>query len=170
MEFAATHSDIVFAPSPTGASPEKACVALSEKITTIKERARANSRTVKVLVNPHVICRPTDGEAVAWHDRIFKDRDRVAARNFYKAFAGGDQSSWRGHTERDWAIGGNLHLVGSPHSIVDWFLRLHEAGVDGVQLNFFDFEPDLKYFTEAVLPLMQQSGLRQPVAALPREV
>lgn len=79
MEFAATHSNIVFATSPTGASPEKACVALSEKITTIKERARTNSRTVKVLVNPHVICRPTDGQAVAWRDKIFMDRDRVAA-------------------------------------------------------------------------------------------
>lgn len=49
-------------------------------------------------------------------------------------------------------------------------VRADEAGVDGVQLNFFDFEPDLKYFTEAVLPLMQQSGLHQPVAALTRKV
>jgi alkanesulfonate monooxygenase SsuD/methylene tetrahydromethanopterin reductase-like flavin-dependent oxidoreductase (luciferase family) len=46
--------------------------------------------------------------------------------------------------------------------IVEWFVRLHKAGVDGVQVNFFDFIPDLTYFAEAVLPLMKQAGLRLP--------
>jgi FMNH2-dependent dimethyl sulfone monooxygenase len=29
-----------------------------------------------------------------------------------------------------------------------------------VEVNFFDFEPDLAYFGEAVVPLMHQAGLR----------
>ena len=44
--------------------------------------------------------------------------------------------------------------------IVEWFVRLRQAGVDGVQVNFFDFEPDLDYFIATVLPLMQQAALR----------
>ena len=49
--------------------------------------------------------------------------------------------------------------------IVEWFVRLHQAGVDGVQVNFFDFGPDLDYFITAVLPLMQQAGLRHAMPA-----
>jgi FMNH2-dependent dimethyl sulfone monooxygenase len=37
---------------------------------------------------------------------------------------------------------------------------LKQAGCDGIQINFFDFEPDLAYFGQRVLPLMQQAGLR----------
>lgn len=47
--------------------------------------------------------------------------------------------------------------------VVEWFIRLRAAGVDGVQVNFFDFMPDLDYFAAAVLPLMQQAGLRHPL-------
>ncbi|ETX09022.1 hypothetical protein [Candidatus Entotheonella palauensis] len=47
--------------------------------------------------------------------------------------------SWRQHSALDWAV--------------------------GVQVNFFDFVPDLDYFAEAVLPLMVQAGLRNPCPA-----
>ena len=32
--------------------------------------------------------------------------------------------------------------------------------MDGVQITFYDFAPDLEYFGEAVLPLMKEAGLR----------
>ena len=35
------------------------------------------------------------------------------------------------------------------------------AGCDGVQVNFFDYEPDLEHFASRVLPLMRQAGLRK---------
>jgi FMNH2-dependent dimethyl sulfone monooxygenase len=44
-------------------------------------------------------------------------------------------------------------------------LALKRAGCDGVQLTFFDFEPDLAYFGEAVLPLLVEAGLRHPAPA-----
>ena len=53
-----------------------------------------------------------------------------------------------------------MHLVGSPEQIVDWFQRLKDAGCDGVQINFFDFLPDLEFFGARVLPLLKQAGLR----------
>jgi FMNH2-dependent dimethyl sulfone monooxygenase len=43
---------------------------------------------------------------------------------------------------------------------VEWFGRLHEAGCDGVQVNFFDYLPDLEYFGQEVIPLMREAGLR----------
>ena len=57
-------------------------------------------------------------------------------------------------------IGGNVHLVGTPAQIVEWFIRLSEAGCDGVQVNFFDYLPDLEFFGREVIPLMRKAGLR----------
>ena len=57
-------------------------------------------------------------------------------------------------------IGGNVHLVGTPAQIVEWFARLHAAGCDGVQVNFFDYLPDLEFFGRAVIPVMREAGLR----------
>jgi FMNH2-dependent dimethyl sulfone monooxygenase len=39
-------------------------------------------------------------------------------------------------------------------------VKLQAAGCDGVQVNFFDYLPDLAYFGESVIPLMKQAGLR----------
>src|SRR4029450_1042569 len=111
---------------------------------------------------PHVICRPSEQAARVWQQRIVDERDEVALAHFFGEFTDGDQASWRQHNARDWAVGGNLHLVGTPERIVEWFVRLQKAGVDGVQVNFFDFIPDLRYFAETVLPLMEQAGLRLP--------
>ena len=49
---------------------------------------------------------------------------------------------------------------GSPEQVVDRFVQLKQAGCDGVQLTFFDFAADLDYFGQAIVPLMQQAGLR----------
>ncbi len=102
--------------------------------------------------------------SVADHDGRRRDRchqDPVAADNFYATFAGGDQTSWRAATREDWVIGGNVHVVGSPDQVVDAFARLHAAGCDGVQVNFYDYLPDLEFFGARVLPLMMQAGLRR---------
>lgn len=160
MDYATSHADIIFATSPTGGDPAKACASLPKRIAPIKAQAQKKGRAVKILVNPHVICRPTEQEAKVWYTRILDERDEEALKHFSNAFMSGDQASWRQHSLLDWAVGGNLHLVGTPEMIVEWFVRLRQAGVDGVQVNFFDFMPDLDYFIEAVLPLMQQAGLR----------
>lgn len=107
IAYAAKHSDLIFATSPTGAEPEKACASLPQRIASIKAQARQQGRKVKVLANPRVVCRPSEREARAW----------------------------RQHSVLDWAVGGNLHLVGTPEQIVEWFVRLRQAGVDGVHLT-----------------------------------
>ena len=162
LDYATSHSDLIFATAPTGADAEQACRSLKDHIAGIKERARAKGRDIRVLINPHVICRPTDTEAWEWRDQILAERDAEAVGNFVADFMGGNQASWKGHSAENWAIGGNVHLVGSPERIVDWMIRLKAAGVDGVQINFFDFLPDLAYFREAVWPLMHEAGLRAP--------
>ena len=160
LDYAAKHSDLIFITSPAGADPAKACEALPAHNARIKGLARNYRREVKTIINPHVICRPTEQEARAAYTAILENEDTVAADNFVRTFQSGDTASWRGHTRAQWVIGGNVHLVGTPAQIVEWFGRLHEAGCDGVQVNFFDYLPDLEFFGREVIPLMREAGLR----------
>jgi FMNH2-dependent dimethyl sulfone monooxygenase len=161
LEYAAKHSDLIFITSPAGADPVKACEALPAHNAKIKTLAEKHGRKVKTIINPHVICRATEKEAHQAHQAILDHEDTVAADNFVQTFRGGDTASWRGHSRAQWVVGGNVHLVGTPAQIVEWFGRLKDAGCDGVQVNFFDYLPDLEFFGKEVLPLMQQAGLRR---------
>jgi FMNH2-dependent dimethyl sulfone monooxygenase len=160
LEYATRHSDLIFITSPAGADLDKACAALPAHNERIKSLARANGRDIRTIINPHVIARETEAEARAQYQAILDYQDPVAADNFYATFAGGDQSSWKGNTRDQWVIGGNVHIVGTPEQVVDGFQRLADAGCDGVQVNFYDFLPDLDFFGDRVLPLMKQAGLR----------
>ncbi|MBU2532297.1 MAG: LLM class flavin-dependent oxidoreductase, partial [Alphaproteobacteria bacterium] len=160
LDYAIRHSDLVFITSPAGADLDKACEGLPAHNEKIKALGRAAGRELRTIINPHVICRETEAEAWAQHRAILEHQDPIAADNFYSTFAGGDQSSWKAATREQWVIGGNVHVVGTPEQIVDGFRRLAEAGCDGVQVNFYDFLPDLEFFGERVVPLMKQAGLR----------
>lgn len=160
LAYAVRHSDLIFITSPAGADPDKACEALPAHNERIKTAARELGRDVRTIINPHVICRETEKEARAQYQAILDNQDPVAADNFYAAFSGGDQASWKQATRDQWVIGGNVHLVGTPEQIVERFQQLRRAGCDGVQVNFYDFLPDLDFFGKRVLPLMHQAGLR----------
>lgn len=167
LAYATKHSDLIFITSPAGADLGKACEALPAHNQRIKALARDQGRDIRTIINPHVICRPTEKEARRQYQAILDNQDPVAADNFYKVFAGGDQSSWKNNTRDQWVIGGNVHIVGTPEQVVDGFKRLKAAGCDGVQVNFYDFEPDLEYFGSAVVPLMHAAGLRKGAAPKP---
>lgn len=160
LEYAARHSDLIFVTSPAGANLDRACEALPPHNARVKALAASSGRSVKTIINPHVICRETEKEAWDQYRAILEHQDPVAAGNFYATFMGGDQKSWKAATRNDWVIGGNVHVVGSPEQVVDAFVRLHGAGCDGVQVNFYDYLPDLEFFGARVLPFMKQAGLR----------
>ena len=164
IDYATSFSDIVFVTSPAGADPAEACKSLPALTKRIRQAARAKQRKIKIMINPHVICRETEKAAWAQYRRILDQRDQVATDNFVATFMGGDQASWRGHKTEHWAVGGNVQLVGTPEQIIDWFTKLKRAGIDGVQINFYDFLPELKFFGRRVMPLMREAGLRIDVA------
>ena len=111
------------------------------------ESAREKKRRIKIMINPHVICRETEEAAWAQYHRILDQRvirspSIILWRHSWVAI----NHSWRGHSKDNWAVGGNVHLVGTPEQIVDWFIKLKRAGCDGMQVNFYDFLPDLDFF------------------------
>jgi FMNH2-dependent dimethyl sulfone monooxygenase len=160
QSYASRHSDLIFVTSPAGAELGAACDALPAQNARIKQAAHEAGREIRTLINPHVICRETEAEAKAQYQAILDNQDVVATDNFYSTMTAGDQASWKNSLRNQWAVGGNVHIVGTPEQVVDGFARLRQAGCDGVQVNFYDFLPDLEFFGERVIPLMHQAGLR----------
>ncbi|KVE32557.1 LLM class flavin-dependent oxidoreductase [Burkholderia sp. TSV86] len=161
IAFAARYSDIVFVTSPAGPDIEPALAALPAHTARVKAAAAAHGRTVRTLINPMVICRETAAEARAYRDAIVAHADEGSFHRFDS-----DAHAWRGgHAQRTQAaaraLGGNITIVGSPDEVADAIVRLHRAGIDGIQLSFFDFKPDLDFFGQRVLPLLREAGLRR---------
>jgi FMNH2-dependent dimethyl sulfone monooxygenase len=160
LRYAAKYADLIFITSPGGAHITAALETLPAHTKKIKALAAAAHREVRTVINPHVICRNTEREVQQIIDAIYAGEDRVAVDTFLGAREQGDQQSWAGHTRHERVLGGNVHVLGTPEQVVEQFMRLRAAGCDGIQVNFFDYEPDLEYFAAHVLPLMQQAGLR----------
>lgn len=158
--FAGRHADVVFTSSPAGADFDGAIDALPDHVATIKAAARAQGREVKVIIFPMVVCRETDAEAAAYREAIVSRADHGSLVNYHHRHTSGDSQAWPQHVLEDRALGGHLQITGGPERVADALERLHTAGFDGVQLGFYDYEPDLAFFTEAVLPLLEKKGLR----------
>ncbi|WP_028203694.1 LLM class flavin-dependent oxidoreductase [Paraburkholderia nodosa] len=161
IDFGARYSDVVFITSPAGPQIDRALEALPAHTARVKAAARAYGREVRTLINPMVICRETSAEARAYHDAIVAHADEGSFHRFDS-----DAHAWRGGLEdrakaASRAVGGNITIVGSPDEVADKIIKLHAAGIDGVQLSFYDFQPDLDFFGERVLPLLHEAGLRR---------
>ena len=159
-DFAGRHVDIVFTASPAGADYDGAIDAMPEHVATIKEAARRHGREVKVIIFPLVICKETDAEAVAYRDEIVAHADTGSLVNYHARHTTGDAQAWPEHVLADRALGGHLQITGGPERVAEALERLHAAGFDGVQLGFYDYEPELAFFNEAVVPLLKARGLR----------
>ena len=71
-----------------------------------------------------------------------------------------DARLWMPIARATGALGNTSCLVGTPEQVTDYIVRLKQAGIDGIQLAFYDFKPDLTFFGDRVLPLLHQAGLR----------
>jgi len=161
IAFAARYSDIIFVTSPAGSDIESALESLPAHTKRVKDAALGVGRTVKTLLNPLVISRPTEKEAWALADAIVAHADTRTPKGFQTFNS--DAHAWKGREGRNdpyAKIGGNVYIVGTPEQVVERFQGLKDAGIDGLQLSFFDFKEDLDNFGENILPLMKQAGLR----------
>jgi len=160
IEYAATHSDLVFITSPAGHEIDAALAALPAHNQRIKAAGAARGRRLRTIINPMIVCRESDREARRYHEAILDAADHGAVQGFVEHHRAGDAVAWKAHGDTHRALGGNIQIIGGPERVVDKLVGLRRAGCDGVQVAFFDFAPDLEFFGEAVLPLMCQAGLR----------
>lgn len=170
IDFAAKHSDLVFITSPGGSHIDSALATLPPHIAAIKDRARAFGREAKTLINPIIVSRDTEAEAQAYAQAIHDNKPVLAGPAFAAHGKGTNQGydsdahAWRGRADathkQGLGLGGNIEIIGSPEQVVDKIAALHAIGIDGLQINFYDFKADFDHFEERILPLLKQRGLR----------
>lgn len=160
FDFAGRYTDLAFVSSPVGEQMDRALPALPGHTAKVRAAAAAHGRPSKILINPTIVVRPTRAEADAYYNDIMAHADLDSIAAFTGRHDRGDSQSWLQHGARARAVGGHLHIVGSPAEVADQLAALKAAGIDGVQITFYDYEPELAYFGQAVVPLLREAGLR----------
>lgn len=157
-DFAARAADFLFT---TFTEIEKG----REPIEDMRMRSAETGRDVGVFTTCHVVCRPTRAEAEDYYDRYavqFEDSASV------EKYMGAKQKHSQSHSEETYRLhrkrfaggGGTYPLVGTPQDIAEKMVRMHEVGFAGTTLSFVNYLNELPYFTDSVLPLLREAGLR----------
>ena len=161
IDFATNHCDVIFILGGSGAQSSD-LDEVSRVVERVRAAAKEKSRSeVKVLLPVVLIARDSEKEALAFRQKILDHADYEAAENMRSALLSGS-GSYTKHTLEEVILGiGGFKVFGTPEQALEAFSRLSAAGVDGIQLVFFDYLEDLDYFAEGILPLLEEAGLRE---------
>ncbi len=135
-----------------------------EEINQLKQQAKDSGKEIGVLTFSHVICRPTEEEALAEKKRILDNIDWVATDNLVRlqfAHAHSFPHDLLEQIKESMALGhGGFQLVGTPQQVADRIISLHQTGFNGTTLSFFNYVKEFPYFRDNVLPILHKKGIR----------
>lgn len=162
--FAIRNSDLHFDYCRT---PEES----ADRIRETKRLAREAGRTIQVWIPASVVCRPSRREAEDYAQHCVANADWEALERQYRLYSGnvGSQSRSEAENARNrkedpvrtiLGYGGSYSLRGDPDDIAREFLRLRQAGFDGVALGFVNYLEELPYFVQEVIPRLARAGIR----------
>jgi alkanesulfonate monooxygenase SsuD/methylene tetrahydromethanopterin reductase-like flavin-dependent oxidoreductase (luciferase family) len=158
IDFSARNVDINFASLDTLEN-------MKDYTTTIKDKARTEVRApLSTMTYGLVVVRDAEKEAKEVFQQVVDMGDYGAAENVINIALSGSAGSFehaREFQERFVAGWGGYPLVGTPEQVVEGLGQLNEAGMDGMIMGLLDYNEEMKYFGEKVMPLMVQAGLRQ---------
>jgi alkanesulfonate monooxygenase SsuD/methylene tetrahydromethanopterin reductase-like flavin-dependent oxidoreductase (luciferase family) len=157
IEFSARNVDINFASLDTLENIKAYTDALKKKAL---EEYR---REIKAMTYGLVVCRDTEEEAKAAFQQVVDEGDWGAAGNVIKIAGSGASQSFDHAVEmqeRFIAGWGGYPIVGTPEQVTEELGRLNEAGMEGMIFGLVDYNEELKYFGEKVMPLLKEAGLR----------
>lgn len=157
IEFSARNVDFNFASLDTLEN-------MKAYTTAIVAKARDEyQRSISPMTYGLVVCRDTEKEARADFQRVVDDGDWGAAGNVINMAMSGASQSFdhaRKFQERFIAGWGGYPIVGTPEQCVEEIGKLNAAGMDGIIMGMIDYNEEMKYFGEAVMPLLKEAGLR----------
>lgn len=138
------------------------------EIQALKAQAEAIQRAIDVLTLSFVVCRPTAQEAKEYHRYYMEENaDWGAVDNIISIMFANAQSfpkeQIRSMREAMATGHGGFPLIGTPDQVADGLESLHNAGFRGTVLGFVDYNKELPYFCEEVLPRLERKGMRLPL-------
>jgi FMNH2-dependent dimethyl sulfone monooxygenase len=156
IAFAARQCDLIFVTGGTSA----AVADLVPVIQAVRKQAADLGREVKIFLPVTLICRDTETEARDLRQEILNHADHEAVENIARQMGRGT-ASWSEINAAPIVLGsGGFGVFGTPEHAAEVFSELSAAGIDGVQLEFWNYAEEIKYFGRRVLPLLEERGLR----------
>ena len=167
-DFAAEVSDVLFTLVTSPAQVARDVAAVAAKGDEV-------GRPIGTMTTCYVVCRPTRQEAEDYHqhyagtmaDQVLLDRTLAAKGSQIRHhFSDGGEVSAeerirQGKVRLHYAGGnGSYPVIGNPADVAEQLIALSRMGLVGTTLSFVNFSAELPYFCEAVLPLLEQAGLR----------
>jgi alkanesulfonate monooxygenase SsuD/methylene tetrahydromethanopterin reductase-like flavin-dependent oxidoreductase (luciferase family) len=159
--FATRNSDFAFTVIE---GPEHA----ASVVETMKQQAREQfQREVGVFTFSAVVCRETEKEAqdfLHWYAEENADWEAVDHVMYLMGAHAQSFSPEQLQTFRRRFAGGHggIPLIGTPDQVAEKIKTLHDAGLAGSTIAFFDYAGELPYFAQEVLPRLEKLGVRTP--------
>jgi len=166
--FAIRNSDLHFDDLNFGDSehPEDA----SDRIKETKRLAREKGREIQVWIPVSVVCRPSQKEVDEYLRRCVEHADWEALEHLMRLLAGPSNVRAFSHEAMRQRIKGdrkvlgygeNYSIYGDPDGVAQELKRVHEAGFDGVAIDFINYLEELPYFVQEVIPRLERMGIRR---------
>ena len=169
--FAIRNSDLHFDDLHFGncKNPEDA----SDRIKETKRLACALGREIQVWIPVSVVCRPSQKEVDEYLRRCVEHADWEALERLMRLLAGPSNArafspeAMRQRIKNDRKVlgyGENYSIFGDPDRVAQELNRFHEAGFDGVAIDFINYLEELPFFVQEVIPRLERMGIRRPTS------
>jgi alkanesulfonate monooxygenase SsuD/methylene tetrahydromethanopterin reductase-like flavin-dependent oxidoreductase (luciferase family) len=156
-EFAARNADFLFTTVITLEDAQK-------EIAAIKQQAAALGRSIDVMTLSSIFCRPTRAEAQEYYRYIVDNADEGAIDNIVRIMFANAESfpkdALDSLRERFAAGHGGWPLIGTPDDCADGLEQMAKHGLAGTVFGFVDYNKEIPYFKQEVLPRLERKGLR----------
>ena len=135
-------------------------------VKKVKELAREEyKRELGTFTACPVVVRETEKEARDYYDYYVNQKgDWEACENICEVLQVQSQNHaaemYQKFKERFIAGWGGYPIVGTPEQVADKLVGLSNTGVDGALLTMVDYNEELPFFNDRVMPLLKQAGLR----------
>jgi alkanesulfonate monooxygenase SsuD/methylene tetrahydromethanopterin reductase-like flavin-dependent oxidoreductase (luciferase family) len=129
-------------------------------------RALPGADKVGLYASGHLLCRPTAKETEEYYHYLVREKGdwEAAERIIAKRAAGGSQSLspdlMRRMKERVISGGATFPVIGSYDEVAEKFLRLSQAGLDGMALILVNYVREMPALRDEVLPRLERLKLR----------
>ena len=162
-EFAARFCDINFSVVETVEKGTKWVEA------TKKQAWDSFKREIGTFTYSYAVVRDTEKEARDYFNYYVHEKgDWEACENICSVFgiqSGSYSEEYMQKFKENFVAGwGGFPLVGTPEQVTDRLIQLSNTGVDGTLITMVDYNKELPYWNEKVMPLLEQAGLRKPRA------
>ncbi|MGD9985563.1 LLM class flavin-dependent oxidoreductase [Pseudonocardia sp.] len=159
IDFSARNVDVNFAAMDTVET-------MNGYTSQLKAKARDDhQREIQTMTYGLIVCRDTEDEAKRDFQHIVDMGDRDGADNVMKVLGMQSESfasQLASYQERFIAGWGGYPIVGTPEQVVEEMQRIHDiGGMDGMIMGMLDYNQEIDYFGDNVLPLLEQAGLRR---------